>query len=495
MSLTSVFKVVNLFISAQVKRMAASQPENQVTPTDVMMLTYARERTRSSTVPIRDPSGTRIWLTRLIGQGGQARVFVGEREGVCYAVKAFHRQQVIDEGNAKHVRRELGILSHLTGEFPHPFIVQLEWAFAYRRNLFLIMLLDDQDWCPEDLHSRLASYRISRVEGKLYTAQLLAAIHHLHSRCIMHRDIKPSNILVDYQGNLKLSDFGYAIQFDSSVSKEMHKTYSRVGTRGYKAPELLSEVRGPVSYPSDVYAYGIVFSQILFATIKKKDIYYAPDKITQTRFPRVLQTFLTELTDPIPSARPDTVMAMGHSWFSNIDWNTVIRCGYQNPYKPTYKGPLSLNVTLERIPRLAKRKREIAPAHDEDLLTGFNYVAPQHYESSQVDQVALCTTTSTTFDGIRLITLRSKGDSFNTVDALSPEVMRVPVTDNIENSDRGLKLKERYRNWKRSLRHSRKRSAENGANAKVGTVNTIAEGRHRNCVEESSLVEKRPRVN
>jgi serine/threonine protein kinase len=49
----------------------------------------------------------------------------------------------------------------------------------------------------------------------------------------------------------------------------MHQTYSRVGTRGYKAPELLSEVRGPVSYPSDVYAYGIVLSQILFATIKK----------------------------------------------------------------------------------------------------------------------------------------------------------------------------------------------------------------------------------
>lgn len=111
---------------------------------------------------------------------------------------------------------------------------------------------------------------------------------------------------------MKLSDFGYAIQFDSSVPAEMHQTYSRVGTRGYKAPELLSEIRRPISYPSDIYAYGIVFSQILFATMKKvigyfschpilseaqtqEATYYTPDKISQTRFPQVLRAFLTEV--------------------------------------------------------------------------------------------------------------------------------------------------------------------------------------------------------
>jgi hypothetical protein len=150
---------------------------------------------------------------------------------------------------------------------------------------------------------------------------------------------------------------------------------------------------------------------------------------------------------------------------------------------------------LERIPRVAKRKRDLAPAHDEDLLTGFNYVAPQHYESSQADHHALCTTTSTAFDGVRLITLRSKGDSFNTVNSISPEVRHIPVTDDIENSDRGLRFKERYRNWKRSLRHHKKQSADNGANAKIGTVNAVVDDRYRNCVEEFSMVEKRPRVN
>ena len=141
-SMPSVLTVVNLLLShAQAKsKLPESQSGNQASTSDVMMLAYMRERARPSTVPILDPNGTPIWLTRLIGQGGQARVFVGERRGVCYAVKSFNRQQVIDEGNAKHVRRELGILSHLTEDLSHPFIIQLEWAFGYNRNLFLVMV-------------------------------------------------------------------------------------------------------------------------------------------------------------------------------------------------------------------------------------------------------------------------------------------------------------------------------------------------------------------
>ena len=84
---------------------------------------------------------------------------MGERQGICYAVKSFHRQQVIDEGNAKHVRRELGILSHLTEDFPHPFVVQLEWAFGYHENLFLIMVRQ-VDFDTETLANRDPMIRI-----------------------------------------------------------------------------------------------------------------------------------------------------------------------------------------------------------------------------------------------------------------------------------------------------------------------------------------------
>ena len=60
----------------------------------------------------------------------------------------------------------------------------------------------------------------------------LTAISHLHSRGILHRDIKPENILLTGQGEIKVADFGLAID----TSRE--KPVSRVGTLDYMPPEV-----------------------------------------------------------------------------------------------------------------------------------------------------------------------------------------------------------------------------------------------------------------
>ncbi|NOQ90764.1 MAG: protein kinase [Gammaproteobacteria bacterium] len=69
-----------------------------------------------------------------------------------------------------------------------------------------------------------------------------------HNGGIIHRDIKPANIVLDYQGNVKLMDFGIATTSDNT-SKSFE------GTVLYTAPEVLQ--KKTFDYRIDIYALGI----------------------------------------------------------------------------------------------------------------------------------------------------------------------------------------------------------------------------------------------
>ncbi|MCM3386704.1 Stk1 family PASTA domain-containing Ser/Thr kinase [Ureibacillus chungkukjangi] len=88
--------------------------------------------------------------------------------------------------------------------------------------------------------------------------QLTSAITHAHENQIIHRDIKPQNILVDVEGNVKITDFGIATSLSAT---SYTKTNSVIGTVHYLSPEQARG--GTATSQSDIYALGIVLYELL----------------------------------------------------------------------------------------------------------------------------------------------------------------------------------------------------------------------------------------
>ena len=72
-------------------------------------------------------------------------------------------------------------------------------------------------------------------EAKFFIAEVVLAIEYIHTLDVIYRDMKPENILVDYDGHIKLADFGLAKEgiADSKTAK------SFCGSPAYLAPEML----------------------------------------------------------------------------------------------------------------------------------------------------------------------------------------------------------------------------------------------------------------
>ncbi|RVW65702.1 CBL-interacting serine/threonine-protein kinase 8 [Vitis vinifera] len=76
--------------------------------------------------------------------------------------------------------------------------------------------------------------RLSENESRSYFQQLIDGVDYCHSKGVYHRDLKPENLLLDSQGNLKISDFGLSALPAPGVS--LLKT--TCGTPNYVAPEI-----------------------------------------------------------------------------------------------------------------------------------------------------------------------------------------------------------------------------------------------------------------
>ena len=196
------------------------------------------------------------------GEGGYGATFAAQdtKTGQAAAVKVIDTRRMRLEA----IRKECSILEGLV----HTNVITLLGHGSGRKSsgqahlYFIFMEVASGGELFDQVIDRGA---MSEATGRKFMSQLLAGVHHCHSRGVAHRDLKLENVLLTKDGVVKVIDFGlshiYAKggdgEFDRSVLlKEM------CGSKSYAAPEVLSGV-GYDGFLADVWSLGVCLFAML----------------------------------------------------------------------------------------------------------------------------------------------------------------------------------------------------------------------------------------
>lgn len=197
--------------------------------------------------------GGRYEIIKYIGGGGMSRVYhahdiILDRD---VAIKVLNYDFSNEEELKRRFMREAQSATSLT----HPHIVDIFDVGEDEELHYLVMEYID----GQTLKEYIVSNGPQTPEQALpIMRQLVSAISNAHYNGIVHRDIKPQNILMDNEGNVKITDFGIAMALSATAHT---KTNSVLGTVHYLSPE---QARGGMATKkSDIYSVGIVFYELL----------------------------------------------------------------------------------------------------------------------------------------------------------------------------------------------------------------------------------------
>lgn len=195
----------------------------------------------------------RYKVLELIGGGGMSNVYLAhdmilDRD---VAIKILR----YDFSNEEELRRRFQREALSTTSLAHPNIVNIFDVGEDGAMPYLVMEYVPGRTLKEYIieHSPVAPERAVKI-----MKQLASALAHAHHNQIVHRDIKPQNILMDEEGNVKISDFGIAMALSATSYTQ---TNSVLGTVHYLSPEQARG--GNATKKSDIYSLGIVMYELL----------------------------------------------------------------------------------------------------------------------------------------------------------------------------------------------------------------------------------------
>ncbi|OMO95586.1 hypothetical protein COLO4_15762 [Corchorus olitorius] len=198
----------------------------------------------------------------------------------------------------------------------HPNILTIHEVMATKTKIYLVMELASGG----ELFTKVL--RHGRLPGKLarqYFTQLVSALNFCHQNGVAHRDLKPQNLLLDQNGNLKVSDFGLSALPEQLNNGLLH---TACGTPAYTAPEVVRR-KGYDGSKADAWSCGVILFHLLAGYLPFDDsnlvAMYKKVHRREFQFPEWInkqqKAIIWQLLDPNPDTRMSIAKLMETSWY------------------------------------------------------------------------------------------------------------------------------------------------------------------------------------
>ena len=192
-----------------------------------------------------------------IGIGGYGSIFkvVKKGENKEYAMKIMEIKKDITQLT---IENELNIMKKVC-TMNHPNLIKyIEHFWEDSKNKCSVIM----EYCPNGDLSKVIEKANS--QGQIlpedvilkYLFDILSGVEFMHENEIVHKDLKPSNILIGYNGDLKICDFGISRQLCTIKTHTMFP----IGTSGYASPEVVNNTKYSTS--ADMWSIGCILYEL-----------------------------------------------------------------------------------------------------------------------------------------------------------------------------------------------------------------------------------------
>mmetsp|Transcript_21027 Transcript_21027/g.37250 ORF Transcript_21027/g.37250 Transcript_21027/m.37250 type:complete len:502 (-) Transcript_21027:1502-3007(-) len=257
-------------------------------------------------------------IHKTLGEGtfGKVKRALNSETQEWVAIKVLDKEKIQKQNMGAQVKKEISIMKLVR----HPHVVQLKEVLASRTKIFIVLEIVTGG---ELFDKIVADGHFNEKTARFYFQQLCVGTEYCHRQGVCHRDLKPENLLLDDQGNLKISDFGLSALYDQGTETDRQALlHTTCGTPNYVAPEVLAD-QGYDGTMADTWSVGVILyvfiagflpfdestMAALFRKIQKADFSYP------SWFSEEVKDLLGHILVVNPSRRWTIRQIMQHPWW------------------------------------------------------------------------------------------------------------------------------------------------------------------------------------